>query len=86
MYVACNALFGGYEELGYLLTIYNEIDLVILVIIEFTLLLSSSVLVLLVLGDEIVHVGLGLGELHLIHTLSGIPVLWLREEETMCVS
>ena len=41
-----------------LITIYNEIDLVILVIIEFTLLLSGGILILLVLGDEIVHVGL----------------------------
>ena len=48
-----------------LITIYNEIDLVILVIVEFTLLLSGGILILLVLGDEIVHVGLGLGELHL---------------------
>jgi len=31
------------------------------------LLLGGGVLVLLVLGDEVVHVGLGLGELHLVH-------------------
>merc|ERR1719345_411178 len=31
------------------------------------LLLGRGVLVLLVLGDEVVHVGLGLGELHLVH-------------------
>jgi len=29
---------------------------------------------LLILRDEIVHVGLGLGELHLIHTLSSVPM------------
>jgi len=29
---------------------------------------------LLVLGDQIVHVGLGLSELHLVHTLTGVPV------------
>mmetsp|Transcript_3409 Transcript_3409/g.5029 ORF Transcript_3409/g.5029 Transcript_3409/m.5029 type:complete len:239 (-) Transcript_3409:751-1467(-) len=38
------------------------------------LLLSGGVLVLLVLGDKIVHVGLGLGELHLVHALTGVPV------------
>ena len=31
-------------------------------------------LVLLVLGHEVVHVGLGLGELHLVHALAGVPV------------
>mgnify|MGYP001587574750 CR=1 FL=1 len=30
--------------------------------------------VLLVLGDEILHVRLGLGELHLVHALTGVPV------------
>ena len=29
---------------------------------------------MLVLGDEVVHVGLGLGELHLVHTFSSVPV------------
>ena len=57
-----------------LITIYNEIDLVILVIVEFTLLLSGGILILLVLGYKIVHVGLGLGELHLIHAFASIPV------------
>ena len=31
-------------------------------------------LVLLVLGHEVVHVGLSLGELHLVHALAGVPV------------
>merc|ERR1719500_2395553 len=43
-------------------------------LIEFAVLLSGGILVLLVLGHEIVHVGLGLGELHLIHTLTSVPV------------
>mmetsp|Transcript_22884 Transcript_22884/g.55104 ORF Transcript_22884/g.55104 Transcript_22884/m.55104 type:complete len:396 (+) Transcript_22884:212-1399(+) len=43
-------------------------------LVELTLLLGRGVLVLLVLGDEIVHVGLRLGELHLVHALSGVPV------------
>ena len=29
---------------------------------------------MLILGNEIVHVGLSLGELHLVHTLSGVPM------------
>jgi hypothetical protein len=31
-------------------------------------------LILLILGNEIVHVGLSLGELHLVHTLSSVPM------------
>jgi len=35
---------------------------------------SGGILVLLVLRDEIVHVGFGFGELHLVHTFTGVPV------------
>jgi hypothetical protein len=35
---------------------------------------DRGLLVLLVLGDKIVHVGLGLGELHLVHALTSVPV------------
>ena len=35
---------------------------------------DGRLLVLLVLRHKIVHVGLGLGELHLVHTLAGIPM------------
>ena len=31
-------------------------------------------LILLVLGHQVIHVGLCLSELHLIHALSGVPV------------
>ena len=31
-------------------------------------------MILLILGNEIVHVGLSLGELHLVHTLSSVPM------------
>ena len=34
----------------------------------------GRLLVLLVLGDEVVHVGLGLGELHLVHALARVPM------------
>mmetsp|Transcript_7810 Transcript_7810/g.20070 ORF Transcript_7810/g.20070 Transcript_7810/m.20070 type:complete len:238 (+) Transcript_7810:317-1030(+) len=48
--------------------------LILLLLIELALLLSRGVLVLLVLRDEIVHVGLGLRELHLVHALTSVPV------------
>merc|ERR1712228_469214 len=35
---------------------------------------GGGVLVLLVLADQVVHVALGLGELHLVHSLSSVPV------------
>merc|ERR1712190_233044 len=45
-----------------------------LLLIEFTLLLSCCILVLLVLRHQVVHVAFCLCELHFIHTLSCIPV------------
>ena len=45
-----------------------------LFLLEFSLLLGRGVLVLLVLGDEVVHVGLCLSELHLVHALARVPV------------
>merc|ERR1712195_453228 len=45
-----------------------------LLLIELSLLFGSRVLVLLVFGDQVVHVALGLCELHLVHTLTGVPV------------
>merc|ERR1719300_1889436 len=36
--------------------------------------LGSSFLVLLIFGDKIIHVGLGLSELHLVHTFAGVPM------------
>merc|ERR1719351_530292 len=38
------------------------------------IILSGGVLVLLVLGDQVVHVGLGLSELHLVHALASVPM------------
>merc|ERR1719502_399225 len=43
-------------------------------LLELTFLFGGGVLVLLVLGHEIVHVGLSLSELHLVHALTGVPV------------
>ncbi|CAA6662650.1 unnamed protein product [Spirodela intermedia] len=45
-----------------------------IVVVEVLVLVGGGVLVLLVLGDEVVHVALGLGELHLVHALGGVPV------------
>merc|ERR1719399_1416401 len=45
-----------------------------LLFIEFTLLFSSCILVLLILRDQVVHVTLGFRELHFVHPLPGVPV------------
>merc|ERR1712048_1011478 len=45
-----------------------------LLLIELTFLLGGGILVLLVLRDKIVHVALGLCELHLIHALACVPM------------
>mmetsp|Transcript_5832 Transcript_5832/g.11227 ORF Transcript_5832/g.11227 Transcript_5832/m.11227 type:complete len:313 (+) Transcript_5832:51-989(+) len=50
------------------------VALALLLLLELALLLGGGVLVLLVLGDEIVHVGLGLRELHLVHALARVPM------------
>merc|ERR1711908_187997 len=46
----------------------------VLLLVELALVLGGGILVLLVLGDKVVHVGLSLGELHLVHTLTSVPV------------
>merc|ERR1712194_570783 len=45
-----------------------------LLFVELALLFSRSILVLLILGNQIVHVRLGLSELHLIHSLPCVPM------------
>merc|ERR1711906_70971 len=56
-------------------TMTADLHLVIhVLLLELTLILSGGILVLLVLRHKIVHVGLGLGELHLVHALTGVPV------------
>ena len=44
------------------------------VLVELSFLFYSCILVLLILGDKIVHVTFSLSELHLIHTLASVPV------------
>merc|ERR1719461_2684521 len=38
------------------------------------IIICSCILILLILADQIIHVTLSLGELHLIHTFTSIPV------------
>merc|ERR1711981_1185172 len=45
-----------------------------LLLIKLTLLFGGGILILLVLRDEIVHVGFSLGELHLVHALTSVPM------------
>merc|ERR1712187_424011 len=45
-----------------------------LLLVKLSLLFSSCILILLVLGNEIVHVAFSLGEFHLVHTLAGVPM------------
>jgi len=45
-----------------------------LLLVELAFVLGGGVLVLLVLRDQIVHVALGLSELHLVHALTSVPV------------
>ena len=35
---------------------------------------GGGILVLLVLGDEVVHVGFSFSEFHLVHTFTGVPM------------
>ncbi|KAF3839272.1 hypothetical protein F7725_017989 [Dissostichus mawsoni] len=49
-------------------------SIIISFLLKFSLLFGGGILVLLVLGHQIIHVALGLGELHLIHTFSGVPM------------
>jgi len=45
-----------------------------LLLVHLFLILSGGILVLLVFGNEIVHVGLSLSEFHLVHTLTSVPM------------
>merc|ERR1739847_96307 len=52
----------------------TDAHLHLIVLLLFLALLGSSILVLLVLRHEVVHVGLSLRELHLVHAFTGVPV------------
>ena len=59
---------------GTILLMNSEGGSLHLLFVHLLLVLSGGILILLVLRDEIVHVGLGLSELHLVHALAGVPV------------
>ena len=52
----------------------GQFMIIFLLLIELSLLLGCRVLVLLVLGHQVVHVRLGLCELHLVHALARVPM------------
>merc|ERR1712203_1286129 len=52
----------------------KSLSLLLLFLVELALVLGGGLLVLLVLADQVVHVGLRLSELHLVHALAGVPV------------
>merc|ERR1712048_921494 len=43
-------------------------------LIEFTFFFGGGILVLLVFGNQVVHVGFSLSEFHLVHTFTSVPV------------
>merc|ERR1719365_328053 len=48
--------------------------LVLLLSVEAVIVVNGGLLVLLVFRDQIIHVALSLGELHLVHTLTSVPM------------
>ena len=48
----------------------ENLGLLLLLLVKLSLILGGGLLVLLVLGHQVVHVGLGLSELHLVHALA----------------
>ena len=48
----------------------ESLGLLLLLLVELPLILGSGLLVLLVLRHQVIHVGLSLGELHLVHALA----------------
>jgi hypothetical protein len=71
--------FGQKSRFSVFLFIWSRLVLITIVLLailifEALVILGGGILVLLVLRDKIVHVGLSLSELHLVHTLTGVPV------------
>merc|ERR1719461_473821 len=55
-----------------------------LFLVEFSLLLGSRILVLLVLRHQIVHVALSFSELHFVHTFTSVPMQEGLSSEHSC--
>ena len=66
--------FFYFDFTGLMIVFTGLCGLFTLLLVELSLLLGGGVLVLLVLGHQVVHIGLGLSELHLVHTLASVPV------------
>merc|ERR1719327_252813 len=64
-------MLGGIEARSKRLRLHVVLALLF---VELALFLSRGVLVLLVLGHQVIHVALRFGELHLVHSLTGVPV------------
>ncbi|CAA7406123.1 unnamed protein product [Spirodela intermedia] len=64
-----STMMSGGRDLGLLV-----VGICFLVLVVVAVVFGGGVLVLLVLGDQVVHVALGLRELHLVHALAGVPV------------
>merc|ERR1711972_795919 len=58
----------------HMLTTVSWLVTLTFLLVEFALLFRGCVLVLLILRDKVVHVALGLCELHLVHPLTGVPM------------
>merc|ERR1712228_803726 len=48
--------------------------LITLLFVELTLLFGGGILVLLIFRHQVIHVALGLSELHLVHSLPSVPM------------
>jgi hypothetical protein len=60
---------GCHSKANLLLSLQRSLLVVLVLTLR-----DRSLLVLLVLGDQVVHVGLSLSELHLVHTLTSVPM------------
>ena len=56
-----------------LVIIIISLALLVVLLVD-VIVLGQGLLVLLVLGHQVIEVGLGLSELHLVHALAGVPV------------
>ena len=54
-------------------------------LLELAIVFTGGFLVLLVLGDQVGHVGLSLRKLHLVHAFAGVPVEESLATEHGCV-
>merc|ERR1719291_222107 len=63
-----------FKEVKIVATIHIHKVRLVSSMLQLLVILGGGLLVLLVLGDQVVHVGLGLCELHLVHAFASVPV------------